>query len=157
MQTRCIVKARPRKVHFSGDFLGGFDFLRSACSLGIPQENPLNLIKSPIFTNAPCKTACLYNAPSMHTVEFRPLFLSALPNLIFLRRLGSEIGGVFTRATRILVAQHCKPLLSPSSASPHRSHLCFSGIDGYRIIPWVRPRPIFLEAPRRPMQLKPGL
>ena len=39
VQTRCIVKARLRKVHFSGDFLGVFDFLRIACSLGIPQEN----------------------------------------------------------------------------------------------------------------------
>ena len=32
-QTRCIVKARLRKVHFSGDFLEVFDFLRSAYSL----------------------------------------------------------------------------------------------------------------------------
>ena len=39
VQTRCIVKARLRKVHFSGDFLGVFAFLRIACSLGIPQEN----------------------------------------------------------------------------------------------------------------------
>ena len=40
VQTICIVKARLRKVHFSGDFLGVFDFLRIACSLGrIPQEN----------------------------------------------------------------------------------------------------------------------
>ena len=39
VQTRRIVKARLRKVHFSGDFLGVFDFLRIACSLGIPQEN----------------------------------------------------------------------------------------------------------------------
>ena len=39
VQTRCIVKARLRKVRFSGDFLGVFDFLRVACSLGIPQEN----------------------------------------------------------------------------------------------------------------------
>ena len=30
---------------------------------------PLNLIKSPIFINAPCKTTCLYNAPSMHTID----------------------------------------------------------------------------------------
>ena len=44
VQTSCIVKARLRKVHFSGDFLGAFDFLRIACSLGIPQEKPLNLI-----------------------------------------------------------------------------------------------------------------
>ena len=48
---------------FLSDFLGVFDFLRIACSLGIPQENSLNLIKSPFFSNAPCKTACLYNAP----------------------------------------------------------------------------------------------
>ena len=34
-----LYKARLRKVHFSGDFLGVFDFLRIACSLGIPQEN----------------------------------------------------------------------------------------------------------------------
>ena len=39
VQTRCIVKARLRKVHFSGDFLEVFAFLRIACSLGIPQEN----------------------------------------------------------------------------------------------------------------------
>ena len=40
VQTRCIVKGRGSgKVHFSGDFLGVFDFLRIACSLGIPQEN----------------------------------------------------------------------------------------------------------------------
>ena len=36
-------------------------------------RNPLNLIKSPIFTNTPCKSTCLYNAPSMHTVEPVPL------------------------------------------------------------------------------------
>ena len=34
-----LQKARLRKVQFSGDFLGAFDFLRIACSLGIPQEN----------------------------------------------------------------------------------------------------------------------
>ena len=37
-------------------------------------RKPLNLIKSPIFTNAPCKTTCLYNAPSMHTVDVFQLF-----------------------------------------------------------------------------------
>ena len=35
-----IVKVRLRKVHFSGDFLGVFDFLRIACFLEIPLENP---------------------------------------------------------------------------------------------------------------------
>ena len=39
VQTRCIVKGEAQKVHFSGDFLGFFDFLRIACSVGIPQEN----------------------------------------------------------------------------------------------------------------------
>ena len=34
-----LQKARLRKVNFSGDFLGVFDFLRIACSLGNPQEN----------------------------------------------------------------------------------------------------------------------
>ena len=34
--TRCIVKGEAQKSHFSGDFLRGFDFLRIACSLGIP-------------------------------------------------------------------------------------------------------------------------
>ena len=34
-----LQKARLRKVHFSGNFLGVFDFLRSACSVRIPQEN----------------------------------------------------------------------------------------------------------------------
>ena len=67
-----LQKASLRKIHFSGDFLEVFDFLRSTCSLGISQENPLNLIKSPIFTNTPCKPTCLYNAPSMHTVEKVP-------------------------------------------------------------------------------------
>ena len=51
---------------FSGFFLFSQDRLFSRNST----RKPLNLIKSPIFTNAPCKTPCLYNAPSMHTVEF---------------------------------------------------------------------------------------
>ena len=29
----------------------------------------LSLAKSPIFTNTPCKSTCLYSAPSMHTAE----------------------------------------------------------------------------------------
>ena len=40
VQTRCIVKARLRKVHFSGDFLGVFAFLRIACSHS-PTTSPL--------------------------------------------------------------------------------------------------------------------
>ena len=40
-------------------------------------RKPLNLIKSPIFTNTPCKSTCLYNAPSMHTVEKSTLWTDA--------------------------------------------------------------------------------
>ena len=39
VQTRCIGEGEAQKIHFSGDFLGAFDFLRVACSLGIPHEN----------------------------------------------------------------------------------------------------------------------
>ena len=35
-------------------------------------RKPLNLLKSPIFANTPCKSPFLYNAPSVHTVEDRP-------------------------------------------------------------------------------------
>ena len=39
-------------------------------------------MKSPIFTNTPCKTACLYNAPSMHTLEkFQFCLLSRLSGI----------------------------------------------------------------------------
>ena len=38
-QTRCIVKGEAQKTPLFWRFSGGFDFLRSACSLGIPQEN----------------------------------------------------------------------------------------------------------------------
>ena len=51
------------------NFLTIFWGLRSAHSITIPRRGPLNLIKSPIFTNPPGKSACLYNAPSVHIVE----------------------------------------------------------------------------------------
>ena len=57
---------RLTEVHFSGDFLGGFDFLRISRN---STRKPLNLIKSPIFTNTPCKSPFLYIAPSLLTVE----------------------------------------------------------------------------------------
>ena len=43
-------KARLREVHFSGDFLGLFDFPRITCSLGIPQET-FKFNKIPDFYN----------------------------------------------------------------------------------------------------------
>ena len=39
VQTRCIVKGEAQKSPLFWRFSGGFDFLRIACSLGIPQEN----------------------------------------------------------------------------------------------------------------------
>ena len=39
VQTKWIVKGEAQTNPFSGNFLGGFDFLRSTCFLGIPQEN----------------------------------------------------------------------------------------------------------------------
>ena len=39
MQTRCIVNGEAQRSPLFGRFSGVFDFLRSAFSLGIPQEN----------------------------------------------------------------------------------------------------------------------
>ena len=39
LQTRCIVKGEAQKSPLFWRFFGVFDFLRSACSLGIPLEN----------------------------------------------------------------------------------------------------------------------
>ena len=52
VQTRRIVKARLREVHFSGDFLGIFDFLRIACSLGIHKKT-FKFNKIPDFNKHP--------------------------------------------------------------------------------------------------------
>ena len=55
VQTRCIVKKAKglRKVRFSGDFLGVSDFLRIACSLGIPQKKTFKFNKIPDFYERP--------------------------------------------------------------------------------------------------------
>ena len=45
VHTGCIEMMRPRKVRI------------------------LSLIESPIFTNTPCKSTCLCNAPSLHIVD----------------------------------------------------------------------------------------
>ena len=42
VQTRCIVKSEAQKKSIFGNFLGVFDFLRSACSVRIPTREPLN-------------------------------------------------------------------------------------------------------------------
>ena len=86
VQTRCIVKGEAQKSPLFWRFSGGFWFSQDRLFSRNSTRKPLNLIKSPIFTNAPCKTACLYNAPSMHTLDsstkmprnfrpnFRPIF-----------------------------------------------------------------------------------
>ena len=69
VQTRCIVKGEAQKSPLSWRFSGGFWFSQDRLFSRNSTRKPLNSIKSPIFTNAPCKTACLGNAPSMHTSE----------------------------------------------------------------------------------------
>ena len=69
VQTRCIVKGEAQKSPLFWRFSGGFWFSEDRLFSRNSPRKPLNLVKSPIFTNAPCKTACLYNAPSMHTVD----------------------------------------------------------------------------------------
>ena len=63
VQTRCIVKGEAQKSPLFWRVSGGFHCLSST-------RKPLNLIKSLIFTNTPCKSTCLDNAPSMQTVDF---------------------------------------------------------------------------------------
>ena len=69
VQTRCIVKGEAQKSPLFWRFSGGLCFSQDRLFSRNSNRKPLNLIKSPIFTNAPCKTACLYDAPSMHTAE----------------------------------------------------------------------------------------
>ena len=74
MQTRCIVKGEAQKSPLFWQFSGGFWFSQDRLFSRNSTRKPLNLIKSLIFTNTPCKSTCLYNAPSMHTVEGNLLF-----------------------------------------------------------------------------------
>ena len=62
-------KGEAQKSPLFWRFSGGFCFSQDRLFSRNSTRKSLNLIKSPIFTNAPCKTTCLYNAPSMHTVE----------------------------------------------------------------------------------------
>ena len=68
VQTRCIVKGEAQKSPLFWQFSGVW-FSQDRLFSRNPTRKPLNLIKSPIFSNTPCKSTCLYNAPSMHTVE----------------------------------------------------------------------------------------
>ena len=69
VHTRCIVKGEAQKSPLFWRFSGAFWFSQDCLFSRKSTRKSLNLIKSPIFTNTPCKSTCLYNAPSMHTVD----------------------------------------------------------------------------------------
>ena len=72
-QTRCIVKGETQKSPLFWRFSGGFWFSQDRLFSRISTGKPLNLTKSLIDKNTPCKSACLYNAPSICTVDLRSL------------------------------------------------------------------------------------
>ena len=69
VRTRCIVKGEAQKSLLFWRFSGALWFSQDRLLCGNSTRKHLDLIKSLIFTNAPCKSTCLYNAPSMHTVD----------------------------------------------------------------------------------------
>ena len=69
VQNRCIVKGEAQKSPLFWRFSGGFEFSQDLLFSRNSTRQPSNLIKSPNFANTPCKSTCLYNAPSMHTFE----------------------------------------------------------------------------------------
>ena len=69
VQTGCIVKGKAQKSPLFWRSSGSFWFSQDRLLSRNSTRKPLNLIKSPSFTNAPCTSTCLYNAPSMHTVD----------------------------------------------------------------------------------------
>ena len=61
VQTRCIVKGEAQKSPLFWRFSGGFWFSEERLFCKNSTRKPLNLIKSPIFTNTPSKSTCLHN------------------------------------------------------------------------------------------------
>ena len=53
VQTRCIVNGEAQKSPLSGDYLGVFDVLSSACSLRAPLEKPFKIHKLTGFYKHP--------------------------------------------------------------------------------------------------------
>ena len=68
-QTGCIVKGEAQKSPLFRRYPGRFWFSQDRLFSRNSTRKPLNLKKTPIFTNSPkaCKSTCLYNAPSLHT------------------------------------------------------------------------------------------
>ena len=75
VQTRCIVKGEAQKSPLFWRFSGGLWFSQERLFSRNSTRKPLNLIKSPFFLQTPCKSTCLYRAPSLHTVD---VFLSKI-------------------------------------------------------------------------------
>ena len=70
VQTGCIVKGEAQKSPLFWRFSGGLWFSQDRLFSRNSTRRPLNLVKSSRFLQTPLvKSTCLYNAPSMHTVE----------------------------------------------------------------------------------------
>ena len=104
MQTRCIVKGEAQKNPLFWPF-SVFLFSQDRLVSRNSTRKPLKLV----FTNTPCKSTCLYNAPSLHTVDFQVFSLSKLVKMHPLN-LGGALKGF-----RIL----CHLNLEGESASPN--------------------------------------
>ena len=71
VRTGCIAKGKAQEIPLSWRFLGSFDFLRCACSLRIPLQEPLNWTNSPMFTNTPCRSTPLERDSANVFIEFQ--------------------------------------------------------------------------------------
>ena len=64
-----FVKGEAQKSNLFWRFSGCFWFSQERLFARNSTRKPLHLIKSPIFTNTPCKSTSLHNAPSVHNVD----------------------------------------------------------------------------------------
>ena len=69
VQTRRIVKGEAQKSPLFWRISGSFRFSQDRLWQEFHKKT-LKFNKSPIFTNTPCKSTCLYSAPSMHIVDY---------------------------------------------------------------------------------------
>ena len=80
---------------------------------GIPPENLFNLIKSLMLQTPHCKSTCLYNAPSLHTLEPPSSFLVLFFLLINDTQGASLVDFIFSLSCpRIFVASGGQEILS---------------------------------------------
>ena len=69
VQTRCIVKGEAQKSPLFWRFSGSVWFSQDRLLSRNSTRKPFQFNKIPDFTNTPCKSTCLCDAPGMHTVE----------------------------------------------------------------------------------------